>query len=77
MNFAAAAVAAAIPKLMNKNLNPKTVNDEFALKLNRYFDQEIETLKSQGFALMLQMIMMSGVRDFDGDHISLVTIAWK
>jgi len=53
LNFAAAAVAAAIPKLMNKNLNPKTVNDEFALKLNRYFDQEIETLKSQGFALML------------------------
>ena len=35
LNFEAAAVVAAIPKLMNKILNPKPSFDEFALKLHR------------------------------------------
>jgi len=34
LNFAAAAVAAAIPKLLNKNLNPKPSFAEFTLKLH-------------------------------------------
>ena len=34
LNFAAAAVAAAIPKLLNKNLNPKLSFAEFTLKLH-------------------------------------------
>ena len=34
LNFAAAAVAAAIPKLLNKNLNPKPSFAEFTLILH-------------------------------------------
>ena len=63
MNFAAAAVAAAIPKLLNKNLNPKPSFAEFTLKLHSYLDQPLETLKFQGSSMMLQLRMMQEVEN--------------